>query len=106
MLADIGNCLERRIEQRSMEVSQVAILYGASQLSYICSKLHPVLLHDVACAADRGCPVVPVFHDLVAGTGDNEASRRTDIERILTVAARADDVNGFVFCQIYRDTHI
>jgi hypothetical protein len=46
-----------------------------------------------------------VFYYVITGAGNNKTGGRADVERILTVAARPYDVDGFVFRQVYGDAH-
>ena len=44
-----------------------------------------MLLHYIAGAADRGRPIVSMFHNVISGTGYDKAGGCADIKRILSV---------------------
>ena len=88
-----------------MQIGDMAGFHRTAQPVDIGSKLHTVLLHYVARATDRGRPIVPMFHDVISGTGYDKAGSRADIERILSVASRPHNIDRLKLRQIYRDAH-
>ena len=101
-LADGGHVLHGRVEERCMQVGHVARLERAFQVVGVVAEAHTVLLHHVAGAAYGGGAVVAVLGHVVACTGHHEAGAGGDVECVLAVAARADDVNGVDVAKVHR----
>ena len=76
-----------------MQVDNARLLEATIQAVEVVGETDAVMLDDIAGAAHRCSGIVAVLCHLVAGTGNDEASCGGDVERVFTIAARADHVD-------------
>ena len=83
-----------------MEVNHVAALDALAQLAGIFGEFDAVVFEYTAGPRYGGGSVVAVLGYFVSGSGHYEAGTCGDVERILTVAACAHNVNGSIGIQV------
>ena len=88
-----------------MQVGDAAGVERGPQAVGIVGEPHAVTLDDVARAAHRGSAVIAVFDDVVTRPRHHERRRGADVEGVLAVAARADDVDGLIRREVRRTAH-
>ena len=98
-LADGTDKLHRTGEELSVQVDDARLLKTTVQAVEVVGEADAVMLDDIAGAAHRCSGIVAVLRHLVASTGNDETSRGGDVERVLTIAARADHVDVAVGIQ-------
>ena len=83
-----------------MEVNHVAALDALAQFARVFGEFDAVVFEYTAGPRYGGGGVVAVLGYFVSGSGYYEAGTCGDVERILTVAARAHNVDGAVGIQV------
>ena len=89
-------------EERSVQIADTGFVECATHHVRIVGELGSVGLQDGARTAHGGARAVAVLGHLVARAGDHERRTSGDVEGVLAVAARADDIQ----CIILREVHV
>ena len=96
--------LHGRIEKLGMKVGDVALVHAAFQFVGVVGETYAVLLNNIACTADGSGTVIAMFGYFITGSGYDKTGTSGDVESVLSVAARTDDIDGAIGSEVYRYT--
>ena len=87
-----------------MQIYDTTLVDAAVELVGICGEHHTMVPDDIRRPTHGCCRIVAVFGHLISSTGNDEAGRSGDVESILAVATRTDNVYIPVAVEQGRDT--